>query len=183
MKINWLSLSDALNLLSPAKYSHLADNGSLTRRVRNRCPDHFEVQLIDHKTVQLDTQEQKLLNLPDSAQALSRQVFLCCDQQPIIFARTIIGLVEKNRLLTDRITSLGGQSLGSILFRDPLAVKHQMHLACLSLGHSFFNGVDLAGLTADKEVWLRRSLYDYESCDLLVYEAFIAFPDVTKPVD
>ncbi len=176
-EISWLSLPDAQKLLSPEHYVHLADNGSLTRRVRNRCSGQFEVQLVDHKTVQPGFQERKLLNLPEAAQALSRQVYLVCDQKPMIFARTLLGLIERNRLLTERISNLGEQSLGSVLFRDPLAIKQQMHLACLSCSHPFFYPINLSGLSLKDNVWLRRSLYDYEGCDLIVYEAFIAFPE------
>ncbi len=178
MQINWLTLSDARQQLSPARYAHLADNGSLTRRVRQVCKGQFEVSLIDHGVVQPGYQERVLLNLPEASQALSRQVFLCCDQIPLIFARTIIGLVEKNRLLTERIEKLGEQSLGSVLFKDPLAIKRQMHLACLAPSHAFFKPVFLQGFTLNQDVWLRRSLYDYEGCDLIVYEAFIAFTEL-----
>lgn len=175
MNIAWLSLAEAKQQLSPERYVHLADNGSLTRRVRKACSGHFDVKLIDHKTVEPSRQERALLDMPGTTQALCREVFLCCDQQPLIFARTIIGLLEKNRLLTERITLLGEQSLGSVLFRDPLAIKRQMHLVCLPLSHAFFKTAKLAGLQSDRSVWLRRSLYDYEGCDLIVYEAFMAF--------
>lgn len=175
MDIDWLSLVDAKQQMAADQYTHLADNSSLTRRVRQACGGHFDIKLIDHKTVQAGRQECELLNLPETARALSRQVFLRCDEQPLIFARTIIGLVEKNRPLTDRITRLGEQSLGSVLFKDPLAIKRQMHLVYLPLSHDFFNTAELAGLNAGRDVWLRRSLYDYEGCDLIVYEAFIAF--------
>ncbi len=175
--IDWLSLPDAKKQLLPAHYLHLANNGSLTRRVRNTCSGQFEVQLIDQKTVQPDFQERELLNLPEATQALSRQVFLCCDRKPMIFARTLLGQIEKNRQLTGRISNLGEQSLGSVLFRDPLAIKRQMHLACLSCRHPFFDPINLSGLSLEDKVWLRRSLYDYEGCDLIVYEAFIAFPE------
>ena len=137
MTIKWLSLPEAQKQLSGAQFAHLADNGSLTRRVRNACSGRFEVQLLAQNTVQPTLQERELLKLPGSALALSREVFLCCDQAPVIFARTIIGLTESNRSLTERIENLGEFSLGSILFRDPLAIKRQMHLAKLPLQHGF----------------------------------------------
>ena len=114
MNINWLTLSEAERQLTPVLYNHLADNGSLTRRVRLACSGQFEVKLINHETVQANDQECALLGLSSAAQALSRQVFLCCNQKPLIFARTIIGLVEKNRSLTDRIEKLGGISTGHL---------------------------------------------------------------------
>jgi chorismate--pyruvate lyase len=175
MAINWLTLSAARQQLAPDRYAHLADNGSLTRRVKQACNGQFAVQLIDHCTLPPSRQERLLLNLPEASQALSREVFLCCDQTPLVFARTIIGLVKKNRLLTERIANLGEKSLGSVLFKDPLAVKRQMHLARLAPNHEFFKPLDLQAFTLNEDIWLRRSLYYYEGCDLIVYEAFIAF--------
>ncbi len=183
MSINWLTLSEAEQQLDPVLYEHLADNGSLTRRVRLACCGQFEVELISHETVQADDQECNLLGLPIAAQALSRQVFLCCDQKPLIFARTIIALLGKNRPLTERIEKLGAHSLGSVLFKDPLAIKRQMHLACISSDHAFFTSVDLPESCLRNELWLRRSLYDYEACDLIVYEAFIAFDEIAACID
>jgi chorismate--pyruvate lyase len=183
MNIDWLTLPEAKRQLAPELYKHLADNGSLTRRVRQACSGQFEVKLISHETVQPNDQERKLLGLSSAAQALSRQVFLCCDKNPLIFARTIIGLVGKNHSLAERIDKLGANSLGSVLFRDPLAIKRQMHLTCISPDHAFFELGDLPGSCLDNELWLRRSLYDYEGCDLIVYEAFIAFDESMSGID
>lgn len=173
MNIQWLSLAVAEQQLSHSDYTQLVDNGSLTRRIRTACRGHFEVKLIDQRIVQPDETERVQLDLPDVAQVLSRRIFLCCDNQPKIFAKTIVGLVDKNKLLTDRINDLGTQSLGSILFRDPLAHKRVMHLAKLSLEHPFFENVKLTDITNHDTLWVRRSLYDYQGCDLIVYEAFL----------
>lgn len=172
MTIDWLTLAAARRRLEPTLYAYLADDGSLTRRVRNACRGEFQVRLIDHKTVRPRDEEYALLALDESDRALARQVFLCCDQQPLVFARTIIGLTPNNRLLVERIDQLGEDSLGSILFRDPLASKRQMWLASVAPDDPFFQPVMLGG---EAPVWVRRSLYEYEGCELIVYEAFISF--------
>ena len=174
MSIDWLTLERAREQLAPAQYTQLADDGSLTRRVRMACNGEFAVKPIDHTTVELALQDSSLLGLPERSEALSRRVFLCCDDLPLIYARTLIGLTRANRVLTDRIQQLGSQSLGSLLFRDPLASKQSMWLACVSTGHVFFEGVDMSGID-DQSVWVRRSLYEYEGFELIVYEAFIRF--------
>ena len=175
VEVQWLSLPQARKQLPSGLYAHLADDGSLTRRVRETCPQQFEVRLIDHRQVRPLPAERDLLGLQTDDAALARQVFLCCGGEPRVFARTIIGLVERNRPLTSRIEHLGQQSLGSILFRDPLAEKREMHLVELPLTHGFFQGVEMPGFNATKKTWVRRSLYTWEGCDLVVYEAFIGF--------
>ena len=182
MEIHWISLQTAEQRLAPHLYAHLADDGSLTRRVRETCPDSFEVRLIDHHTVRPEQTERELLDLQADELALARQVFLCCDNMPRVYARTIIGLVDRNRPLTARIERLGQQSLGSILFRDPLAQKRMMHLAELPLGHAFFQGIEVPGRAPTDMAWIRRSLYDYEGCELIVYEAFVNFDPVAAKV-
>ena len=175
MTDKWLSLADAQAQLSPQHYAHLADDGSLTRRVRNACAGEFSVQLIEHTVVEPDSQERLILNIQKPTGAISRQVFLCCDMRPVIFARTLIGLSENNRSLTDRISTLGTKSLGSVLFRDPLARKLTLHLALIAGSDVFFKDAKLSLQQRSDEFWVRRNLYDYEGCELIVYEAYIDF--------
>lgn len=182
MPVTWLNLAEARAQLPDALYQHLADNGSLTRRVRERCAaasnGDFEVQVIEHSVIQPDRLECELLGVRDAIDAISRRVYLCCAGRPQIYAQTLIALSEANSALTKRIEALGSQSLGSLLFRDPLAIKRFMHLAFVPRSHPFF-AADRTGWgaeTANKAVWVRRSLYVYEGCELIVYEAFIDFP-------
>jgi chorismate-pyruvate lyase len=174
VNIIWLSLNDAQKQLSQPDFTKLADHGSLTRRIRTACPELFELKLIDQKIINPNEDERALLDLDPTAQVLSRRIYLCCGDQAKIFAKTIIGLTVKNKLLIDRINTLGEQSLGSILFKDPLAKKRVMHLALIPYAHAFFAGVDQIGSHPENaSAWVRRSVYEYEGCDLAVYEAFL----------
>ena len=182
MTINWLSLENVRERLSSAAYHHLADDGSLTRRVRERCTGDFSVRLIDHKTCPCDKEASTLLDLPELAPVFSRQAFLCCDGRPRIFARTLIGLTEKNKDLTRQVMALGENSLGSILFRDPHAIKKQMHLAQIPSHHEFSMQADLPRQGGEAFIWVRRSLFQYDDRDLIVYEAFIDFPVLSQEI-
>jgi len=175
MTINWLTLEQAQRQLEPDHYAHLAGNGSLTRRVRNACSGEFSVQLIQHTIIKAEPLERQILNLADTTDVISRQVFLCCDQHRKIYAHTLVGLTESNRSLTGRIQALGAQSLGSLLFRDPLARKIRMHLALISGTDVFFKNAGLSKRQQGNEFWVRRNLYEYEGCELIVYEAYIDF--------
>ena len=178
MKIRWFSLDEARAEMSRAQYVHLADNGSLTRRVRQGCSGEFKVRLIEHKKLMPDQDEASILGLSESILVLSRCVYLCCGDRPQVFAKTILGLTEKNKKLAQRLSALGENSLGSILFRDPLATKIQMHLAFVSCNHNFFRDAKLADSTYGEPIWVRRSLYNYQGSELIVYEAYVDFPIV-----
>lgn len=173
MKIDWLNLAQAEALLTADHFKDLSDNGSLTARIRNACECNFQVQLIEHKVVYPHRQEGQLLNLSKADKTISRQVFLNCNGQAKIYAQTLIGLTPENKQLTDKITQLGAQSLGSLLFRDPLATRVQMHLATVDADHAFFSNVSLPEQCQHNAIWVRRSLYHYEGCELIVYEAFL----------
>ncbi len=171
--INWLGLEEAQAFLSDRRFRIISDVGSLTARVRNTCAGAFAVQLINQSVVTPHPSEAELLGLSGSTSAIARQVFLCCDDQPKIFARTIIGLLAKNKLLTDRVSELGEQSLGSLLFRDPLAKKHLIHFARIARTDVFFDGMHSFEGSSSDPIWVRRTLYEYEGCELIVYEAFL----------
>lgn len=175
MTNKWLNLEEAKRQLVPEHYAHLSDNGSLTRRVRNACAGKFSVQLIQHAIVQAEYSARQILKLDDPTELISRQVFLCCDRHPKIYAHTLIGLIEANHSLTRRISELGTHSLGSLLFRDPLARKIRMHLAVIPGSDAFFKDAGLSKQQQRGEFWVRRNLYEYEGCELIVYEAYIDF--------
>lgn len=175
MTTKWLTREQARQQLEPDHYAHLADNGSLTRRVRNACAGKFSVQLIQHEIIKAELLERQILKLADTTDVISRQVFLCCEQHRKIYAHTLIGLTESNRSLTGRIQALGVQSLGSLLFRDPLARKIRMHLALIPGTDVFFKDACLSKCQQGNAFWVRRNLYEYEGCELIVYEAYIDF--------
>lgn len=172
MNIDWLSVSAAQPQLSQAEAIQLADDGSLTRRIRTACSGRFEVKVIDQEVIQPDEDERALLGLHEPDTALCRRVFLCCDDSPRIFAKTVIGRTDKNEALIERVSGLGTKSLGSILFKDPLAQKRMTHLARVGVDHSFFSGIKMINTFDQEELWVRRTLYDYEQGELMVYEAF-----------
>lgn len=175
MTVKWLSLQEAQRLLKPDQYMHLADSGSLTQRVQKACAGEFSVQLIEHEIAQAAPLERQILKLDDTTDVISRKVFLCCDRRPVIFARTLVGLTENNRSLTARIRTLGTHSLGSLLFSDPLAEKISMHLASIPGNDVFFKSAGLSTHLKNDEFWVRRNLYEYEGCELIVYEAYIDY--------
>jgi len=175
--VHWLSLDEARSMMPTSKYEHLANNGSLTRRIRNACAGYFEVKLIKQFTRPALAGERDILNLSAHTRVISRQVFLSCDHQPFIYAHTLIGLTSGNRVLTDRIELLGEHSLGSILFRDPLANKLSMHLALIPGSNAFFADARPTTQQQLDKIWVRRSLYDYQGCQLIVFEAYIDFPE------
>lgn len=168
MHINWLSISQLRKKETGSEFDLLTESGSLTKRIKNNCNGDFSVHLIDHQTIKMDVAQQQLLSA--TSPALQRRIFLCCNKQPLIFAKTIVALTPENKRLTKKIAKLGENSLGHLLFKDLKAIKLSTKYAYISAKHAFF---DQCIDTTKPEIKLRRNLYQYKNCKLLVYEAFL----------
>ncbi|MEE9448238.1 MAG: chorismate lyase [Arenicellales bacterium] len=168
----WRCLADIEHQLTQMQIIALSDQGSLTRQIRLSCEATFDVHLISSAEVAPNAQEVCLLQLDKKIKVISRKVYLRCHKIPQIFAKTIIGLSSENQTFTDKIKALGEQSLGSILFKDPLARKQAVGFAQLSAQDAFFE--DAFSENLNSYYWVRRNLYDYEGVSLIVYEAFLS---------
>lgn len=137
----------------------LADTGSLTRRLQRLGT--FRVvpqrQLIDAPRAE----EAALLGLPGRQHALIREVLLYVDEQPVVFARSVLPLASlggANRVLGH----MAKRSLGAELFRAPRARRAQVWAtqAAVPVG-------------AEGPCWGRQSLFIKRGQPLLVAEFFL----------
>lgn len=107
-----------------------------------------------------------------TAACLVREVELLCDEQPWVFARTLIpatSLVGGAR----RLARLGSKPLGAVLFADPSTKRAAMELARLTRRDPLFAAaVDHLPLRPG-QLWGRRTLFWYAGKPLLVNEIFL----------
>ncbi|MBL1432717.1 MAG: chorismate--pyruvate lyase [Gammaproteobacteria bacterium] len=150
----------------------LLTKGSLTQKVIARCRGHFHLEIVRHGWARAQLNERRLLLMSDSEWALCREVALCCDKTPLIFARTII----PNSTLKGsgrRLSCLGRKPLGELLFRDRSVLRSDLQIACVENNHSMFEGLAIKTNTKDKEIWGRRSVFFFAGQPLLVSEMFL----------
>lgn len=103
--------------LPPALREVLYDRGSLTARVRARCPARFRVVLLGQWADRLDPTGAGVLQLAPRARVLRREVLLCCGSVPLVFAHSVLPAAS----LTGpwrRLGRLGVRPLGATLFDD-----------------------------------------------------------------
>ncbi len=139
----------------------LLDQGSLTRRVIDYCRQRqgqFQVLKLHGHIGRAHSHENCRLRLPTRSWSYIREVILFCDQNAVIYARTVIPLASlkgKHR----RLKFLKNRPLGAYLFaqrdmqRDPLEISILHH-------HG-------------KTLWARRSCFYLRQKPLLVYEVFL----------
>ena len=152
----------------------LRDTGSLTQRIRQRC-GLFSVRNVKSGLAPIAHDESGLLK--SAPQAWSREVFLCADDQPVVFAHSTCDTRHLHGAWT-AVRELGNQPLGVLLFSHPLVSRQPLHYKALSVQHPLYRRAT-AGLTdPPNRLWARRSLFYLRNAPLLVTEVFL--PEILK---
>ena len=150
----------------------LFDPASLTARLINACDGKFSVRVISQSWGTPLWNESKRLGIRERQTALIREVFLYCDDQPWVFARTVIPrttLTGKEKYLAN----LGSKPLGAVLFADPNMHRDQFEVTCLREGDLLYAHADQLAGSKPTEIWGRRSAFYLSGKPLLVNEIFL----------
>jgi chorismate--pyruvate lyase len=153
----------------------LADPRSLTARLVAVCPGQFRVRVLSQGWGRPLDSERRMLELKRSGMALIREVELQCDEEPWVFARTVIPAASLKGEAR-RLTLLGDKPLGAVLFADPATRRGRMEVARFDRRHALFQGACGHRPAPPAELWGRRTLFHYRGKPLLVNELFL--PDI-----
>ncbi len=136
----------------------LCERGSLTQQLRLASQKQFEVDLLKLYWAQPTRAESLSLNIPYRQRSLIREVHLCGDGRPWVFARSII---PSATLQGDdrRLIVLGNRSLGSLLFSDPSIRRGPIEVAQVMHNNQL--------------CWARRSVFKLQQGPILVIETFL----------
>jgi chorismate--pyruvate lyase len=169
----WLPKRRLLTLRIPlGVQSWLFDRDSLTRRVRDLCPGCFRVQVLDEGLARPMFNERRLLSMADHQLAVVRQVQLLCDDQPWVFARTVIPLPTL-RGPGGRLALLGDKPLGEMLFANSTMRRFEVQVARILPVHRLFHAATFNLHSKPVEIWGRRSVFQLHGKPLLVSEVFL----------
>jgi chorismate--pyruvate lyase len=163
----WKSL-----LSGSAEYTPwLRDPGSLTWRIRQRC-EHFEVRPAHNGLARVAFDEAALLGFPFHTYAFSREVYLCADNTPVVFAHSTCAS-HHLRGAWKSMLGLGNRSLGTLLFTHPLVKRHSLHFKVLQPHHPLYRSATASLDEPPSRLWARRSLFTLRGAPLLVTEVFL----------
>jgi chorismate--pyruvate lyase len=150
----------------------LFDPGSLTARLIATCAGRFRVQVLAQYWHAPMHNEIRRLAMRERQMSFIREVYLYCDEQPWVFARTVIPrktLRGKQR----HLANLGSRPLGAVLFADPHMRRDEIEVACLHPGEGLYRQA-VARLPAQPPgIWGRRSVFYLNHKPLLVNEIFL----------
>lgn len=157
----------------PAMQDWLTNRDSLTARLTARCTQFRVQRLSQHKAVCLPD-EYAVIGLPQRRQVHEREVILRCDGEAMIYGHTVVPL-SATATQWPLFQGLGERSLGSTLFNDPQVVRGTLSYARLHQTHPLMRRIvrALPGLSAERSLTARRSLFWRKGACLLVTEVFL----------
>ncbi len=164
--------------LSSSLAGLLSAKGSLTERLRATCRRGFGVRLLQQEACHTtDYPEHELDNW--AGKALLREVYLLCDEQPVVFAQTLVPRATLD--VHPWLAELGGQPLGHALFARDDVSRQPFEFARLDVTHSLVTralcALDTAPETCGR-LWGRRSLFLVAGLPVSVNEVF--FPSAAR---
>ena len=145
----------------------LFDASSLTARLIDLCGEGFSVRVISQQWQVLSAEEASAMSLVDVRSALVRQVLLCCEEKPLVYARTVIP-VTTIKGAQRRYANMGSRPLGAMLFADRTMRREEVQVAELPVSHEANQYTE-----TDEAVWGRRSVFRVAGKPLLVSEYFL----------
>jgi len=150
--------------------SWLIDPNSLTARLKKHC-QHFRVELLGQQ-IQPCQGDEIFAGINEGDKVLVREVLLYCDEQPQVFARSILPLSS----LTGEeqaLANLGTQSLGQVIFNNPSLERHAIEIAHYDQASAMAILSNRLGLIATEHLWGRRSIFVLERKPFMVAEVFL----------
>lgn len=149
----------------------LADQGSLTERISQRCAG-FNVSQIAQRRGPALLDEAAVAGLAAKEQALLRDVYLCCGASPVIFAHSVLPRASLAGHWSG-LAQLGNRSLGAMLFADPLVRRSPLQFRRLDARHILYRQAIRNLLQPPLYLWARRSLLMLAQRRILVTEVFL----------
>ena len=146
-KLYWHDI-DYFNGIPEKVLFWIRDDQSLTQKLKKRYPD-FRVEV--HKQEELEIYNHEINLLGNEKNFIVREVSLYGDNQPVVFARSVIPKNAK----TDSIMRIGNKPLGEILFTDPNTLREPIEV------------------TFQNDIWGRRSVFVMNNSRILVSEFFL----------
>ena len=154
----------------------LIDNGSLTARLQQRFST-FAVEPIAVKYAKLIQDEAALLRQPNDQVALIREVLLMGDNQPVVFAHSVLPRASL-RGEWNGLGRLGNKPLGATLFANPKVKRTPLSFKKLTPNHALYQHAT-RHLTQNPDVrkpshlWARRSIFSLSCANIMVTEVFL----------
>ncbi len=172
MKLDWQNKESAkLNFSDERTHPFLFHKGSLTHYIQQHCTGSFSIELISEAWILPMSDEAQLLSLQNDEFTFIRKSRLKCDNQTLVYARTVI---PKKTLEGEnhKLTNLGEEPLGNILFNDSSTYRSEMRYAEIPVDCELHKEA-INKLKITSELCGRQSQFFIKEQPLLITEIFL----------
>lgn len=149
----------------------LIDKGSLTLRLQKNYPI-FRVKSLRVNHAKPIIDEAFMLNLPIYKTAFIREVLLLGNQQPVVFAHSVLPRASL-RGAWQGLGKLGNQPLGAALFANPRVKRAPLSYKKLLPHQVLYQKATQHLSTKPAYLWARRSVFSLNCANILVTEVFL----------
>ncbi len=150
----------------------LFDASSLTARLIKRCGQSFNVRLLSQSYALINAEEKSVMGLSHNHAALVREVLLCDNQTPLVYARTVIPVSTLKGPLRC-YANMGERPLGAMLFADRTMRRGEVEVTSTLPQHCCSVEKIKATIDAESIIWGRRSVFRVSGKPILVSEYFL----------
>lgn len=169
----WLYIEQSLGLNFPLRLkSWLFEQGSITRRCKLVCKK-FKVIILKQTWSYPRPDDALLLQMPVPMYSLVREVYIVCDDNPWIYARSIIPLLTLTGKGRQLIPYLDNRPLGEFLFNHPRVLRSHLQIAQIKPSHYDYQDAMHFTEYTKEDLWGRRSVFKLYSRPLLVTEILL----------
>lgn len=149
----------------------LLDRGSLTRRIQERCA-RFSVRHVRQHHGRAMPSERRLVALGAHSRALLRDVFLYCNETPVVFAHSVLPASSLHGAW-QALGRLGDKPLGAALFSNPRVRRTPLRFRKLNRRHELYRRACATLPNPPASLWARRSVFHLQGRPILVTEVFL----------
>ncbi len=151
----------------PARFADwLTTSKSMTRRMKRRCKK-VNIEVLFSAWGRALPDECEKLQLLAREQVFIREIMMICDNEPWLYARTIIpqkALIGKFQ----RIKNLNNVPLGKVLYKDTSIKRTPFEVALIQPENPFCKKLEIK-----QAVWARRSMFIWRQKEILLSEIFL----------
>jgi chorismate--pyruvate lyase len=163
---------------TPCLKDWLFDTGSLTEKLQLECTS-FHLTLIGQRQSQITLEEFQQVCAPRQQLNLKewqvREVILWGDNQPWVFARSII----PQKLCENDFVNLNTKPLGQLIFNDKRFRRMPFEVTNMCASKAFLAQLHIS---SDIDLWGRRSAFTFEDMKMTVSEVFLPSSPVYQKI-
>jgi chorismate--pyruvate lyase len=161
--------SEQFTIPNPCLKDWLLDSGSLTERLQSQCTS-FHLTLVGQRQSKISLEEFQQVSAPhqqlNQKEWQVREVILWGDNQPWVFARSII----PQRLCESDFVNLNTKPLGQLIFNDKRFKRMPFEVTHMCASKVFLAQLHIS---SEMDLWGRRSAFSFEDLKMSVSEVFL----------